>query len=67
MLSAWHDLGNKVVKEHLSSIVSGAKRSQSKVVPGGWLGRQKRAKEDAIFVRLSLESAGRVELIVQSR
>ncbi|KAI9637475.1 protein-nucleus import-related protein [Dioszegia hungarica] len=51
MLSAWHDLGNKVVHEHLAAVLGGAKRSQSKAVPVGWLGRQRRWKEDAIFSR----------------
>lgn len=42
MLTAWHDLGQKMVRGHLHVAMNGAKRSQAKPMPNGWLGRQRR-------------------------
>jgi protein HOOK3 len=48
MLSAWHDLGSRTVREHVAK--AGTRRSQPKPQPSGWLGRQRRWQEDATFV-----------------
>lgn len=48
MLSAWHDLGSRTVREHVAR--AGTRRSQPKPQPSGWLGRQRRWQEDATFV-----------------
>lgn len=54
MLSAWHDLGMRTAKEHMTVAVGAVKRSgAAKPMPLGWLGRQRRYQEDAIYVSLS--------------
>ncbi|KAL0249822.1 hypothetical protein I308_103124 [Cryptococcus tetragattii IND107] len=52
MLTAWHDLGQKMVRGHLHVAMSGAKRSQAKPMPNGWLGRQRRIQENAGYARI---------------
>jgi len=53
MLSAWHDLGSRTTKDHLVHSLNRSKRSgAAKPVPQGWLGRQRRYQEDAVYVRL---------------
>ncbi|WRT68359.1 uncharacterized protein IL334_005335 [Kwoniella shivajii] len=48
MLSAWHDLGQRTMQTHLSSI--GNKRLQ-KPLANSWLGRQRRMQEEAGYTR----------------
>jgi protein HOOK3 len=48
MLSAWHELGSRTVREHVAQ--AGTRRSQPKPQPVGWLGRQRRVQEEAGFV-----------------
>lgn len=50
MLSAWHNLGSRIVNQHVSQAAAAAKRSQPKPMPVSWLGRQRRLQEDATFV-----------------
>nr|ODN98784.1 hypothetical protein L204_02748 [Cryptococcus depauperatus CBS 7855] len=52
MLSAWHNLGQRVVREHLYAAGTAAgKRSQGRPQPAAWLGRQRRIQEGATFAR----------------
>lgn len=57
MLSAWTELGNRVARDHVGQSVSvalanmGKRGHQSKALPGGWLGRQRRWVEDGMFSR----------------
>ncbi|OWT39056.1 hypothetical protein C362_03220 [Cryptococcus neoformans Bt1] len=51
MLTAWHDLGQKMVRGHLHVAMNSAKRSQAKPMPNGWLGRQRRIQENASYAR----------------
>ena len=62
MLSAWQDLGSRTSRDHLIHALSNsAKRSGPKSVPQGWLGKQRRYQEDAVYV--SFPSLNRVELM----
>ncbi|WWC93739.1 hypothetical protein V866_000575 [Kwoniella sp. B9012] len=48
MLSAWHDLGQRTIRDHLHS--AGLRRVQ-KPVASSWLGRQRRMQDEATFAR----------------
>ncbi|OCF57302.1 hypothetical protein L486_04758 [Kwoniella mangroviensis CBS 10435] len=48
MLSAWHDLGQRTIRDHLNS--AGLRRVQ-KPVASSWLGRQRRMQDEATFAR----------------
>nr|XP_019044643.1 hypothetical protein I302_06556 [Kwoniella bestiolae CBS 10118]OCF23573.1 hypothetical protein I302_06556 [Kwoniella bestiolae CBS 10118] len=48
MLSAWHDLGQRTVRDHLNAV--GMRRVQ-KPVASSWLGRQRRMQDEATFAR----------------
>jgi len=54
MLSAWHDLGSRTTRDHLiHALGASSKRSgATKIVPQGWLGKQRRYQEDAVYVSL---------------
>lgn len=62
MLSAWQDLGSRTSRDHLIHALSNStKRSAPKSIPQGWLGKQRRYQEDAVYV--SFPSLNRVELM----
>ena len=62
MLSAWQDLGSRTSRDHLIHALSNStKRSAPKSIPQGWLGKQRRYQEDAVFVSFPL--LFRVELM----
>ncbi|OCF42706.1 hypothetical protein I317_03437 [Kwoniella heveanensis CBS 569] len=42
MLSAWHDLGQRTVREHIASAGLGGRRNVVRPVQNSWLGRQRR-------------------------
>ncbi|WWC71606.1 uncharacterized protein I206_105564 [Kwoniella pini CBS 10737] len=48
MLSAWHDLGQRTIKEHLNSA---GLRKVPKPIANSWLGRQRRMQDEATFAR----------------
>ena len=51
MLSAWQDLGSRTSRDHLIHALSNStKRSGPKSIPQGWLGKQRRYQEDAVYV-----------------
>lgn len=51
MLSAWQDLGSRTSRDHLIHALSNStKRSGTKSMPQGWLGKQRRYQEDAGYV-----------------
>ncbi|ORY35634.1 HOOK protein-domain-containing protein [Naematelia encephala] len=52
MLSAWHDLGSRTVREHINAAGSAIRsRGAPKPLPNGWLGRQRRYMDEASFSR----------------
>ncbi|ORX38547.1 protein-nucleus import-related protein [Kockovaella imperatae] len=50
MLSAWHELGARTVRDHITA--AGVRRVASKPTPTSWLGRQRKHQEDASFTRI---------------
>ncbi|WWC90743.1 uncharacterized protein L201_005680 [Kwoniella dendrophila CBS 6074] len=48
MLSAWHDLGQRTIRDHLNS--AGSRKIQ-KPIANSWLGRQRRMQDEATFAR----------------
>ncbi|WVQ99968.1 hypothetical protein IAU59_007111 [Kwoniella sp. CBS 9459] len=51
MLSAWHDLGQRTIRDHIASAGLGGRRNVVRPVQNSWLGRQRRMQEDATFAR----------------
>jgi len=64
MLSAWQDLGSRTSRDHLIHALSNStKRSGAKAVPQGWLGKQRRYQEDAVYVSFPLPLSSRADEI----
>ncbi|WVF72769.1 hypothetical protein IAT40_007587 [Kwoniella sp. CBS 6097] len=51
MLSAWHDLGQRTIRDHIASAGLGGRRTVVRPVQNSWLGRQRRMQEEATFAR----------------
>jgi hypothetical protein len=50
MLAAWHDLGARVVRDHVGA--AGLRRPVAQRAPGtSWLARQRKHQDDALFAR----------------
>ena len=63
MLSAWQDLGSRTSRDHLIHALSNStKRSAPKSIPQGWLGKQRRYQEDAVYVSFPIKA--QLELMV---
>lgn len=60
ILSAWQDLGARTARDHLIQAMAASNHKRSggvKAMPQGWLGRQRRYQEDAVYVGFILKSS----------
>ncbi|KAL7423859.1 hypothetical protein Q5752_001444 [Cryptotrichosporon argae] len=49
ILSAWHDMGSRIVHDHLAQAAT--RRPVARPQPTAWLGRQRRHQDEAVFSR----------------